>query len=119
MPSVIASSTIISVTGGGVMIDTPWIGPGAALSVGNTGTPSIVASDGRLYLAGEGGEVIVVRASPELEELARNDMGDTLMATPAISGGTLYLRTRSALYAIAEKAAADSTAAAGSASARR
>ncbi len=62
---------------------------------------SIIASDGRLYLAGEGGEVIVVRASKELEELARNDMGDTLMATPAVSGGSLYVRTRSALFAIA------------------
>ena len=68
---------------------------------------SIVASDGKLYLAGEGGEMIVVRASKELEELARNDMGDTLMATPAISDGTLYVRTRSALFAIASQQATE------------
>ena len=43
----------------------------------------------------------MVRASEELEELARNDMGDTLMATPAIADGTLYVRSRSALFAIA------------------
>ncbi len=62
---------------------------------------SIVASDGRLYLAGEGGEMIVVRAGRDLEQLARNDMGEALMATPAIAGGTLYVRSQTALYAIA------------------
>ncbi len=34
-------------------------------------------------------------------------MGDTLMATPAISDGTLYVRTRSALFAIAGQEATE------------
>ncbi len=68
---------------------------------------SIVASDGRLYLAGEGGEVIVVRAGREVEQLARNDMGETLFATPAIAGGTLYVRGQSSLWAIAHPAKKD------------
>ena len=62
---------------------------------------SIVASDGKLYLAGEGGEVVVVEADETLEQLARNDMGESCMATPAISDGTLYVRTAAKLYAIA------------------
>ncbi len=72
--------------------------------VGEHFSASIVASDGKLYLAGEGGEVVVVKADQELEELARNDMGASCMATPAISDGTLYVRTASALYAIAKSA---------------
>ena len=40
----------------------------------------------------------------ELEVLARNSLGETCMASPAISRGTLYFRTRGHVVAIAEKA---------------
>lgn len=67
---------------------------------------SPVAADGKIYFAGEGGEVLVVRAGDSLEILARNDMGEPCMATPAIAHDTLYVRTTKALYAIAETAPA-------------
>jgi hypothetical protein len=60
-----------------------------------------VASDGHVYLASEGGEVLVLQAGDDFRILARNDMGEPIFATPAIANGTLYLRTRSCLYAIA------------------
>ncbi len=66
---------------------------------------SLLASDGRIFLAGEGGTVVVVEASPELKEVARNDMGEAVMATPAIAGATLYVRAHSTLYAIGKTAA--------------
>jgi hypothetical protein len=59
-----------------------------------------VASDGRVYLAGEDGQLLVLRAGPKFDVLARVDMGETVFATPAISRGTMYVRTRGHLYAI-------------------
>ena len=50
------------------------------------------------------GEVSVIRAGPEFEVLAVNDLGEECMATPAISAGVLYFRTRAHLIAIGESA---------------
>ena len=63
---------------------------------------SPVASDGKLYLSSEDGDVFVVRAGPKFELLATNSMGQPLMATPAISDGMLIFRTKDFVYAIAE-----------------
>ena len=72
------------------------------LGDGATGfTSSPVAADGKLYFTSEEGDVIVVRAGPEYVELARNELGEIHMATPAISEGVLYFRTRGHLVAIA------------------
>jgi outer membrane protein assembly factor BamB len=68
-----------------------------------THAASPVASDGRVYLAAEGGEVLVYRAGREPELLARNDMGEACMATPAIAGGALIVRTTGHVYSISEK----------------
>ena len=65
-----------------------------------THSASPVASDGRVYLATEGGEVIVLKAGRTFEVLARNDMGAPLMATPAISNRTMFIRTPGEVYAI-------------------
>jgi outer membrane protein assembly factor BamB len=66
-----------------------------------THAASLVASDGRIYVASEAGEVLVLKAGRSYDLMARNDMGESTMATPAIAGGTLYVRTRGHLYAIA------------------
>ena len=62
---------------------------------------SPVAADGRLYLAGEDGVVFVVRAGARFELLAANDMGEPLMATPALAGGVMYVRGARHLFAVA------------------
>jgi outer membrane protein assembly factor BamB len=74
---------------------------------GATHSASPVASDGRVFLAAEGGEVLVLGAGGAFEVLARNDMGEPVFATPAIAGGTLYLRTRGHVYAIASAATSE------------
>ncbi len=61
---------------------------------------SPVASDGKLYLSGEDGDVFVVRTGPEYELLAHNQLQERLMASPAISGGQIYFRTEHSLYAV-------------------
>lgn len=61
---------------------------------------SPVAADGRIYLPSEDGEMFVVRAGAKFELLARNTMGELLMATPAISAGQMFVRTQHHLFAI-------------------
>lgn len=61
---------------------------------------SPVASDGKLYLPGEDGDVFVVKAGPDFKRIAINKMGERLMATPAISNGIMYVRAELHLFAI-------------------
>ncbi|HKN84222.1 MAG TPA: PQQ-binding-like beta-propeller repeat protein [Pyrinomonadaceae bacterium] len=74
--------------------------------LGGTGgafTASPVASDGKIYLSSEDGDVFVVKAGPKYELLAKNPVGEVMMATPAISDGLVIVRTISNLYAFGEK----------------
>jgi len=59
---------------------------------------SPVAAEGRVYICSEEGKVVVVKAAAEWEVLAANELGEGCFATPALSGGQLYLRTDEALY---------------------
>jgi outer membrane protein assembly factor BamB len=65
-------------------------------------TASPVAADGKVYFTSEDGEIFVIRAGPKYEQLAANPMGETCMATPAISDGMIFVRTQSNLYGIGE-----------------
>lgn len=69
-------------------------------SVPSSASP--VAADGKLYFSGERGNIYVVEAGPEFKVVAVNDMDETCMATPAVSHGTLFFRTRHHLVAVAE-----------------
>jgi outer membrane protein assembly factor BamB len=71
-----------------------------------THAASLVAGAGHVYAAAETGEVLVLRAGRAFALAARNDMGESCMATPAIADGVLYVRTRGHLYALAAEAAA-------------
>ncbi len=67
-------------------------------------TASPVAAAGRVYFPSEDGVLYVVRAGSTFELLARNDMRESCLATPAVSGDLLLVRTRSHLYALREAA---------------
>ncbi len=71
---------------------------------GDAFTASPVAADGKLYFTGEEGDVYVVRAGNEFELLATNSMNEICMATPAISGGMLFVRTKDHMVALGEPA---------------
>jgi len=68
--------------------------------VGSGYSASPVAADGKLYLSGEDGEILVIAAGPEFKHLATNTMGEPLMATPALSLGVMYVRTSGTLFAV-------------------
>ena len=61
---------------------------------------SPVLAGGRIYLSSEDGDVFVVQAGSTFKLIARNSMGEPLMATPAISDGTMYVRGQYHLFAI-------------------
>jgi outer membrane protein assembly factor BamB len=63
---------------------------------------SPVAADGRIYFAGETGEVHVLRAGADYQLLTTNVMDEVVMATPAISDGLLVIRTVHHVVGIAE-----------------
>ncbi len=61
---------------------------------------SLVAANDKVYCTSEDGTVYVIAAGPEYKLLAKNPLGDSCLATPAISAGTIYFRTASSLMAI-------------------
>lgn len=68
--------------------------------LGGPVTSSLVAADGKIYCASENGTVYVIAAGPEFKLLAQNAMGEPLLATPAIYGDALYIRTTASLVAV-------------------
>lgn len=72
--------------------------------VGGNYYGSPVCVNDRLYAINDAGEVVVLAASDEYRELARNPLGERSNSTPAISGGTMFLRSISHLYAIGGEA---------------
>jgi outer membrane protein assembly factor BamB len=71
--------------------------------VGSGFSASPVAADGKIYLSNEDGDMVVVRAGRSFEHIATNSIGELLMATPALSEGTMYVRGVSSLFAIGNK----------------
>jgi outer membrane protein assembly factor BamB len=70
---------------------------------GNGFSASPVAADGKIYCAGEDGVVFVLAADGKFKLLAEHRVGETLMATPALSDGVMYLRGTRTLFAVGEK----------------
>jgi len=59
---------------------------------------SPVAAGGKILFISQPGLAVVIKAGDSLEVLARNPLGEKTMATPAVIGTRLYLRTLSRLY---------------------
>jgi outer membrane protein assembly factor BamB len=72
------------------------------VGVGGAFSASPVGADGRLYIASEDGEVYVIAAASGLAQVAKNDMKEVIMATPAISDGLIVIRTMGHLYGIGQ-----------------
>jgi len=66
----------------------------------STFSASPIAGRGQLYFASEDGEVFVIKAGPVYELLATNQMGEPLMATPAVSDGIILFRAQRQILAV-------------------
>jgi outer membrane protein assembly factor BamB len=71
--------------------------------VGGPYSASPVYAAGRLYLFGEDGRSFVGEPGKEWKTLAVNQLDEGCMATPAVAGKALFLRTRTHLYRIEQK----------------
>lgn len=59
---------------------------------------SPVAGDGKIYIPGENGFIVVLEQGPELNVLAKNDIGESCLATPAIADGRVFIRGRQSVF---------------------
>ena len=64
---------------------------------------SPVIAEDKAYLADDKGKVTVVQLGKEPSIVSQIDMGQPLLATPAIANGAIYLRSDSTLYCIGAK----------------
>jgi len=60
---------------------------------------SPVAADGKVYAASYNGVLVVFKAGDQCQVLARNQLGESIVATPALADGKVYIRTEAHLYA--------------------
>jgi outer membrane protein assembly factor BamB len=63
-----------------------------------TSSPVLVGD--LLYVTNEQGKTHVLKAGPKFERVGVNDVGEGVLATPAVAGGRIYLRTTRTLYCI-------------------
>jgi outer membrane protein assembly factor BamB len=71
--------------------------------VGGIYSASPVAADGKVYLFGETGETVVLKPGRTPQVLARNKLDGRIIASPAVSGGKIFVRTDRDLIAIQSK----------------
>lgn len=63
---------------------------------------SPITAGGYVYVPGENGNIVVLRLGAAPEIIRKNDIGDSVIATPAIANNRLYVRTLHKLYCFSE-----------------
>ena len=68
--------------------------------LGGNYAASLLWAEDRIYFFSEEGKTTVIRPGRSYQELAENYLDDGFMASPAVAGSAIYLRTKSHLYRI-------------------
>ena len=63
-------------------------------------TASPWASNGKIFALSEDGDTFVIQTGPQFKVLGKNSLDEMSLATPAMSRGSLIIRTASKLYRI-------------------
>jgi outer membrane protein assembly factor BamB len=61
---------------------------------------AIANGNGHLYFTSDAGETFVVQAGPEYKQVAKNELGEEVYASPAISKGQIFIRGSGHLFCI-------------------
>ena len=77
------------------------------IRVGSSFTASPWAYNGKIFAASEQGDTYVIKAGEEFEVLGVNSLDEMIMASPAVVGDRLLLRTQSTIYSIRRSDLAD------------
>lgn len=64
---------------------------------------SPIAAGGYIYVPGENGSIVVIKSGSELEIVSKNDVGDSIVATPAIADNRLFVRSVNQLFCFESK----------------
>ena len=70
--------------------------------IGGHHSASVLYAGGRIHFFDEDGQTTIIQPGETLEILARNQLDDGFMASPAVADGALFLRTTTHLYRIQE-----------------
>ena len=65
---------------------------------------SSVLVNGLVYMPNDEGVITVIKPGPTFEYVSKNDIGEGMNASPAISNGKIYLRGNKHLFCIGQKA---------------
>jgi outer membrane protein assembly factor BamB len=71
--------------------------------LGGVFSASPVGANGKVYLVNENGETFVLNAGRQFQVLHKNVIEERTLASPAVSGGRLFLRTDDHLLAIGRR----------------
>jgi outer membrane protein assembly factor BamB len=71
--------------------------------IGGNFYSSPICIDGRVYCIDLDGVMVVIAAAGKYEELARISLEQPTSATPAVSNGTLFIRTESHVFSLGGK----------------
>lgn len=66
--------------------------------LGGNFSASPIANDANVYFFSEEGDSVVLTAGDELNEIAHNKLDGRIMASPAVAGQAIFLRTETHLY---------------------
>ena len=96
---------MVSDKGVATFLDARTGAPIAALRLGGNVSSSPLFADGRIYVGNRDGDTFVIdpEAKPEPAVIATNHLDGRIFATPAAVGDSMYLRTDTALYRIANR----------------
>ena len=61
---------------------------------------SPVYADGRVYILSEDGVTLVLNPGPKYDEIAVNELGETCLASMAVSNGQFFIRSAEHLFCI-------------------
>jgi outer membrane protein assembly factor BamB len=71
--------------------------------LGGNFSASPLSADGRIYFLNEEGETTVIAPGKQFQKLATNRLNGATLASIAVSGGALFIRTHEHLYRIEQK----------------
>ena len=71
--------------------------------LGGKFSASPVYAEGRIYFPNEEGKTVVIAPGREYRVLAENKLDDGFMASPAVAGKAMFLRTKTHLYRVEQK----------------
>lgn len=70
--------------------------------LGGEHSASPLYADGRIYFLNEAGEAVVIAPGKEYKELARNQLEGPALASLAVAGGSIFIRSQTHLYRLGD-----------------